>query len=226
MAEHSEQGDSPAPAGGAGKPARRRWRKHVLRTIIIGVPVALAVGYVGIKARWWRPPYPPAGKDLCWIIRCPEEAYNFGVVEPGRLYRASRPDERLYRYAASRYGVRRVIRLVGKQPKYPIPYPPEDLGLEVVTLDWDANVVPPREELEEVLSALDSDAPALVHCSAGVHRAGYAVGAWRILRRGWPAERARAEMRRYAWRPLEGNALYEHLNALGAEAEAAAERRP
>ncbi|MFW6132253.1 MAG: hypothetical protein ACOC8F_00035 [Planctomycetota bacterium] len=82
---------------------------------------------------------------------------------------------------------------------------------------------PPPDELRGVLDIFDDDTPALVHCSAGVHRTGYAVGAYRVLRQGWSAERAREEMQRFSWKDLSENELYIHLGRLARRRDGAAQ---
>ncbi|MBS3734666.1 MAG: tyrosine-protein phosphatase [Phycisphaerae bacterium] len=201
---------------------RPRWRKHVIRAAVIAPIVTAIVFYIGVKDRWFKPPYPETGKAICWLIGGQEEAYNFGKVVPGKVYRSARPDERLYRYVADTYGVRQVVRLCGPEDTDVIPLPPDDLNMDVTIVSWESSIIPPRDELRRVLSVLDDETPALVHCSAGVHRTGFAVGAYRVLRQGWSAERAREEMQRYSWNDLSENDLYIHLGKLARMRDGAA----
>ncbi len=129
---------------------------------------------------------------MCDRLGCLERAYNCQAVVPGRVFRSSRPDERWYRYLHERYGVRHVVRLIGDDPR--IPLPPPDLGMRVTTLAWFSNTPPPRAELRRVLEIFDGPDPVVIHCWGGIDRTGYAVAAYRILRQGWDVERAFAEM--------------------------------
>ena len=213
---HLNQQELPPP-GAEARPARRRRRtlRRLAWGAAIGVAVGLAAGYVGIRARWWRPPDPPASKSLCAALGCLEEAYNAETVVPGRIYRSCRPDERWYRYVAERYGVRHVVRLIGEEKR--VPLPPPDLKLKVTTLAWSSRDPPPRAELEKVLAIFDDPDPVLVHCWGGSDRTGYAVAAYRILRQGWSAEDACREMNRYWHDPKRNPKLQEDLRALERE---------
>ncbi|HUT61942.1 MAG TPA: tyrosine-protein phosphatase, partial [Phycisphaerae bacterium] len=200
------------PASGK-RPRRRRWLRRIVAVAAIAVVVAAGVSYALIKARVWRAPYPPLGKDLCWVIGCREEAYNFDVVVPGRVYRSSRPDERFFRYVHRKYGIRRVVMLNAADANR-LDSPPDELGIERHFFRWFAEVVPPRDELRRVMEILDSNEPVLVHCWAGADRTGYAVAAYRILRQGWQPEQAFAEMNRYWHFPRRKPALQADLRKL------------
>ncbi|GAH42782.1 unnamed protein product, partial [marine sediment metagenome] len=155
---------------------RRHWIRRIVAIAAIAAVVAIGVSYLLIKVRVWRAPYPSLGKDICWKIGCREEAYNFDVVVPGRIYRSCRPDERFFRYVREKYGIRHVIMLNAADANR-LPAPPIELGMERHLFRWFAEVVPPREELRRVLDILDSNEPVLIHCWAGADRTGYAVAA-------------------------------------------------
>jgi undecaprenyl-diphosphatase len=186
--------------------------RRIIIAVSIGLLIAVGLGYLGIKARWRRAPYPSASKAIAWAVGCSEEAYNFEVVVPGRIYRSARPDERWYRYVHDKYGVRHIVRLNG--PNDPVPPPPRDLDMIVTMLNWRTGDRPPREELDKVLGILDGPEPVLVHCWAGADRTGYAIAAYRIVRQGWPAEKAFAEMNRFWHFPDKLPRLQEDLRKL------------
>ena len=70
-----------------------------LAMLIIGGSVAQ---FGGVYFRWFRAPYNVVGKAIAWTIGIPEEAYNFDVVVPGRLYRSGLPDVRFLDYVRRR----------------------------------------------------------------------------------------------------------------------------
>lgn len=195
--------------------ARRRLRRRVLTFALVGLLVAGGAAYAGIRLRWWKPPYPASTKWVCWQLGCPEPAYNFAEVVPGAIYRSGRPDERWYRYAHQRYGIRHVVRLF--EAGGPVPMPPNDLGMTVHAFNWTNQKAPPRKELDEVLAILDANQPVMVHCWAGADRTGYAIAAYRILRQGWTAQQALDEMSRYWHSPDDKPWMRESLLSLAAD---------
>ena len=206
---------------------RGRRALHVACILLVALIVAGGVGALGIALRWWRGPYPRTMRDLSWKLGFVEPAYNFGEVVPGRIYRSCRPDERLYRYLHNRYGVRHVVRLFEVNDE--IPMPPRDLGWDATVLQWHNHVLPPRDELRQVLAAFDSNSPVLIHCYSGADRTGYAVGAYRVLRQGWSVERAVEEMERFEYRRSVKPWYARHLAELARERNAAPvapEQRP
>jgi|GEM_PF-3956099 len=181
----------------ANQPRRKTpLRVHVLRTVLISVVVALAVFFLLHKARIWRAPYPAWSKQLSWVIGGPEEAYNFGVVAPGKLYRTGRPDTKLFQYMHENYGIKQLVMLNGEDMQE-LDAPPPELGMRRHVYFWSPDSPPPREELLEVLDIFQCGEPVAVHCYAGADRTGYAVAAYRILVQGWRPERAFEEMDRF-----------------------------
>ena len=217
-------GDPPAqtpepPSTGRRLSRRARWN---IRIALVAV-VAVGASYLAIKARWWKAPYPPLGKRICWVLRCSEEAYNFDVVAEGKLYRSGRPDERWYRYVHDKYGVRHVISLMGADG---IPAPPAELGMKRTVVRWYSGQPPSREELQRIVQLMATDGPVLVHCYAGADRTGYAIAAYRILHQGWPRDAAFTEMNRYWHSPKDNPKLQEDLRKLAAEGGAGARTEP
>jgi hypothetical protein len=150
--------------------------------------------YLGIALRWFGAPYPSFGKEIAWLLGEQEAAYNFGVVEPGRVYRSGKPDERLIRYLRERYGVTRIVSLAGPFPAHETA---RELGIEVRVFDWPIEHLPPLSELQAVLGMLDSGGPTLVHCWGGSDRTGVTMAAYRVRRDGWSLGEAVREMARY-----------------------------
>ena len=179
--------------------------------ILLGLVVVFAGFYLGMRNRWLRAPYPPFGKLLAWTVGCQEPAYNFQVVEPGLLYRSGEPDVRFLRYLRHRHHIEHVVSLSGPQPFEPVA---RAMGIEVTVMRWSNQEPPPARQVEQVLAICDSGRRTLVHCAGGSDRTGYAVAVYRIQRRGWSAEQAIEEMRKFWHRPEGKPLLGESLRRL------------
>ena len=171
----------------------------------------LGGGYFGIQFRWFRAPYPSYGKSIAWALGNPEEAYNFDVVVPGRLYRSGRPDERFIKYLHESYGIQRIISLTGASKAHETA---RKLGIKVAIFQWGTNELPLRQELKKVLDILTREKPVLVHCAGGSDRTGYTVAIFRVLHQGWNLDRAREEMARYWHKPQRNPGLHQELEDL------------
>jgi protein tyrosine phosphatase (PTP) superfamily phosphohydrolase (DUF442 family) len=157
-----------------------------LRLCLVAV-VALA----GLAAFW------------CWDHRHWWIAHNFRVVVPGRIYASgylyARPLERIVR----KYEIRTVISLrqggdaadQAEQQKL------AELGVRFIRmpLAHSARTEQLLESVERVADLLADKRlyPVLVHCWAGKHRTGAVIAIYRVKHRGWPQERAIAEMHRH-----------------------------
>jgi len=157
-----------------------------------------------------RGPYPSLGRSLAWWLGVPEAAYNYGVVEEGRVYRSARPDARFLEWMQRRHGIRRVVGLAGPDPVHEVA---RRLGMEVTTFAWQPSELPPQEELDAVVALLDAGEPVLVHCASGSDRTGYAVAAYRVERMGWTVEEALREMRDHWHDPEQHRDLHLALRA-------------
>ncbi len=167
--------------------------------------------YLGIALRWFRAPYPSFGKEIAWLLGEQEAAYNLGVVEPGRVYRSGKPDERLIRYLRERYGLTRIVSLSGPFPAHEIA---RELGIEVRVFDWPIERLPPLSELQAVLGMIDGGGPTLVHCWGGSDRTGVTMAAYRVRRHHWPLEEAVREMARYGHEAHRHAGLHRELRGL------------
>jgi hypothetical protein len=160
--------------------------------VAIAVIAALAIGFT----IWWF-----AG------LRNRFEPVNFGIVEPGRLYRSGQitapvirktlrnnhialivnlslddtPDERAEAAAAHDLGVERVnLGLSGDGLGHPSVYP---------------------TALADIVKANREGKAVLVHCQSGAQRTGGIIAAYRILVEGKSPDDAFAEMREYGHNP-------------------------
>ena len=74
----------------------------------------------------------------------------------------------------------------------------KDLDIELHTFAWSPVASPNAKDIERVFVLMgDPNHIVLVHCGAGADRTGYAVARYRIVKQGWPLERALKEMRRF-----------------------------
>jgi hypothetical protein len=166
------------------------------RLAVLAAAALAAVGlaHLGMAQGFFRGPYPPLGKRLAWALGTPGPAYNFGVVIPGQLFRSARPDARFLAWVRQEHGVEHVVSLVGESEVHALA---RSLGLKVSSFRWRVEALPPEAELRAALELISSGERVLVHCASGADRTGYTVAAHRVLREGWPAEPALAEMRHY-----------------------------
>lgn len=96
-----------------------------------------------------------------------------------RVYRSRQPDARELRRAAVELGLRSVVNLRGAQPGQDW-YDDElatttELSLDRLDLRFRSFDWPPRAEVRRLVRYLEvATPPTLLHCQAGVHRAGWA----------------------------------------------------
>lgn len=171
----------------------------------------LVVSYIGIKSRWFRAPFPAFGKKVAWLIHLPEQAYNFDVVVPGKLYRSGRPDERFLRYVHKKYGIQNIISFTGKEPAHKAA---EKMGMKVKIYEWSTRHLPDKKELEEVIEFIDTHQKTLVHCAGGADRTGYTVAFYRMWRQHWSPEKAVKEMEAYWHQPEKKQALHREIEEM------------
>jgi hypothetical protein len=191
-----------------------RERRNLTGVRVVALAVAFVLfllggAYAGIKFRWFRAPYPSYGKAIAWALGNPEEAYNFDVVVPGRLYRSGRPDERFIKYLRESYGIQRIISLTSKAHETA-----RELGIKVAIFQWGTNELPPRQELKKVLDIITREKPVLLHCAGGSDRTGYTMAIFRVLHQGWNLDRAQEEMARYWHKPQRNAGLHQELEDL------------
>ncbi len=119
---------------------------------------------------------------------------NFGVVEPGVVYRSAQPGEEVDRLVRA-LGLASILNLRGGSADDPW-YAGEvraaqSQGVAFYDFPMNARRRPSRREL---LTLLDLFArcryPLLIHCKSGSDRTGLAVAMYLMSRRGEPPERA------------------------------------
>jgi protein tyrosine phosphatase (PTP) superfamily phosphohydrolase (DUF442 family) len=111
---------------------------------------------------------------------------NWGVVEPGRLYRSNHPLPWQLRAAARRLGLRTVVNLRGWRPDCGSDAlsrrEAARLGLVHVDAPLESRGAPHRDRLlrlAEIFARMEE--PALLHCKSGADRTGLAAGVWLLL---------------------------------------------
>ncbi|MCS6931834.1 MAG: tyrosine-protein phosphatase [Acetobacteraceae bacterium] len=120
---------------------------------------------------------------------------NWGVVEPGRLYRSNHPLPWQLRAAARRFGLRTVVNLRGWRQDCGADAlsrrEAARLGLVHVDAPLESRGAPHRDRLlrlVEIFSRMEE--PALLHCKSGADRTGLAAGVWLLLQGRSVAEAA------------------------------------
>ncbi len=179
------------------KKMSKRIQSLIFPVIMLFLAV-IAVSYFGIKSRWFRAPFPEFGKKIAWIIGLPEQAYNFDVVVPGKLYRSGRPDERFIQYIHEKYGIENLISLTGKEKAHETA---SKLGIHVVAYDWSTHHLPDSEDISSVIDFIHRTNHTLIHCAGGSDRTGYTVAFYRVRQQNWKPEKAIEEMKKYWHQP-------------------------
>jgi len=127
-----------------------------------------------------------------------EPCSNFAQVAPA-LYRGAQPSERCLDRLAT-LGVRTVIDLRndGGGPALE-KTDAGGRGMRYVNLPMSPYRRPSMDEVRDILALVGEpgNQPVFVHCKRRGDRTGVIVAAYRMLREGWPTERALQEARRF-----------------------------
>jgi len=139
---------------------------------------------------------------------------NFGVVEPGTVYRAAQPQDDLRRWVRM-YHLASILNLRGGSKIDPW-YVSEvrvahERGVAFYDLPMSATRRPTRRELLILLDLFEHCRyPLLIHCKSGSDRTGLASALYVMARRGaWPEQAIRAFSLGYGHVPIGGP---EHLH--------------
>jgi protein tyrosine/serine phosphatase len=123
---------------------------------------------------------------------------NWGVVEPGRLYRSNHPLPWQLRAAATRFGLRTIINLRGEREGCGSDRlgraAAAELGLVHIDAPFESRGAPHKDRilrLAEIFRTMQT--PALMHCKSGADRTGLAAGLWLLLA-GHPPAAALAQL--------------------------------
>jgi protein tyrosine/serine phosphatase len=121
-----------------------------------------------------------------------------------KVYRGAQPSQNGLQYL-SELGVKTIINL--REPGDSAPYEPLNcarLGVGYINVPMNGMSAPTVEQIRKVIQAIDlSPGPVFIHCEHGCDRTGTACACWRIVREGWPNDRALAEAVIYGMSPFE-----------------------
>ncbi len=126
---------------------------------------------------------------------CLPGVVNFAKVSP-ILWRGAQPTAEGFR-ALEAAGIRTVVNLRHDHDDLPLLAGTRLKYLWVPARTWD----PELTDIVLFLKVMADTAnwPVYVHCAQGRDRTGYAVGSYRIVVQGWPADDAIEEMKNFKW---------------------------
>ncbi len=149
----------------------------------------------------------PAAGGMWLAVRGCLEWDNFGVVEPGRIYRSGQLRPAQLEKLIKRHKIKTIIKT--NIPELSIPDMARerevcrrhDVRVAALIMPGDG-----RGEFDQYDRALAwlrdrRNLPALVTCARGTHRTGAIVAVYRVLEQDWPVDRALAEMKAYRFDP-------------------------
>ncbi len=175
-----------APAGAA-RPTRAAPRRRRMLWLALLLLLAGAAGW------------PVARRLLTWD--------NFGVVEPGWIYRSGQLQPSQLEKLIVRYQIKTIIKT--NLPELPLPAMAREQAVcdrhnvKVVRLIMPGDGRGEFTQYDQALTWLRDrrNLPALITCARGTHRTGAVVAAYRVLLQHWPVRAALAEMERYRFDP-------------------------
>lgn len=150
---------------------------------------------------------------------------NFGVVEPGRLYRSGQIAGRLIEPTLRQNHIRAIVALSATSP-YPADTAAEihaaadlhiDRQLFPLGGDGTGSVEVYAQAVAAVARDVRSNRPVLVHCEAGAQRTGGVIALYQLLVEHRPPEQVVAEMERFGHDPRQNPRLLQFLNQHMAE---------
>ncbi|MEM9082087.1 MAG: tyrosine-protein phosphatase [Planctomycetota bacterium] len=132
---------------------------------------------------------------------------NFGVVEPGHIYRAGRQTPRTLTAIINKYDIRTLVDMGG----YPEDSEREatmtqvaiDLGVEHHEIRLDGHGIGNPNAFVDVLELINDESkhPILVHCAAGSERTGACIAMYRHIQQDLPLADAMEESTQFKHEP-------------------------
>jgi protein tyrosine/serine phosphatase len=150
---------------------------------------------------------------------------NFGIVEPGQLYRSGQISHWQIEKTLKNNNIKVIVALSahgGKQADLDAETKAvSDLGIdrEVFALGGDGtgNIAHYADAIAKIDQAKRQGKPVLVHCIAGAQRTGGVIATYQMLVEHKPPEEAFAQMREYGHDPTANPHLLDFLNTHMAE---------
>ena len=145
---------------------------------------------------------------------------HWGVVEEGLIYRSGRlPLDRAQATLANHH-IRVLIDLTENKPGNQFQTKERAaavaLGIEYHNFpligDGTGDIRSYAQAIAVMHQARREGKPVLVHCAAGAQRTGGVVAAYRVLVERKSPDEARAELKRYGWKPGKDQVLLNYLN--------------
>ena len=141
---------------------------------------------------------------------------NFGMVEPGKIYRSGQPTPHQLENLIREYGIRTVINTREPEVRESLIRAEQEIcdrtGARLIRLPMPGDGRGTYEQYDQAVALLRNPTnwPALVHCARGSYRTGAVIASYRVFAQGWSEEDAIREMARHRAR-TNGHALIPHL---------------
>ncbi|MGA7877827.1 MAG: dual specificity protein phosphatase family protein [Desulfoferrobacter sp.] len=128
-----------------------------------------------------------------------EEQGNFHQITAGEAYRSGQLDKDELQYYLSKYGIRSVINLRGKNARERWYLQEKEICRDSKVAHYDlalsATNEPSRRKIEELVRLFrEVPRPVLIHCQAGADRSGIAAALWKVIVDGLPKSKARNQL--------------------------------
>lgn len=142
---------------------------------------------------------------------------NFGVVEPGRIFRSGQLTARQLEKLIAGKGIRTVLNLRDESESTPVMREESEVclreGVRLIVIPMPGDGLADFEQLDQAFEGISdtNNYPLLVHCARGSYRTGAVVGAYRAAICGWPMERILDEMREHRFTSRDDHPLIGHL---------------
>ena len=187
-------------------------RNRISRRLVISALAALAL-IAGAVVSW----------DL--VLKDRLATRHWGVVEQGRIYRSGRLPLDRARDTLANHRIGVLIDLTENKPDNRFQLKERaaavELGVEYhnfpLSGDGTGDIAHYADAIAVMCRARREGKPVLVHCAAGAQRTGGVVAAYRVLVEGMSPAEARAELKRYGWKPVKDQVLLDYLNRNMAE---------